>query len=317
MTNTFTSPNHRLVFVLLFLVVSLCPRVASGQDELRPPVVIAHAGGAINQMTYTNSLEALNANYEKGFRFFEIDLSWTSDGELVAIHDWEGALKANFLESAIPAPPSKNEFLKLHMKSGLTKLSLEDVFQWTKTKQGAYIVTDVKSDNINALAVINSKFSESKKFVIPQVYDYLEYREARALGYPRVILTVYRMRIDSVELLDFALQHSPFAVTMPWQAAQSGLAYDLNKNGVRVYAHTVNEFNLFLNLKSLGVFGVYTDYMAPPSSLLLPPAPRICLEGQTPAPENKREERPRNGRSHVNTGRDDWIRTSVPLLPKP
>ncbi len=32
--------------------------------------------------------------------------------------------------------------------------------------------------------------------------------------------------------------------------------------------------------------------------------------------ENKNQERPREGRSHVNTGRDDWIRTSDPLLPK-
>ena len=29
-------------------------------------------------------------------------------------------------------------------------------------------------------------------------------------------------------------------------------------------------------------------------------------------PEDKKEERPREGRSLVNTGRDDWIQTSAP-----
>ena len=33
-------------------------------------------------------------------------------------------------------------------------------------------------------------------------------------------------------------------------------------------------------------------------------------------PENKKKERPRGGRSHVNTGRDDKIGTCDPLLPK-
>ena len=33
-------------------------------------------------------------------------------------------------------------------------------------------------------------------------------------------------------------------------------------------------------------------------------------------PENKKKERPREGCSHVKTGRDDWIRTSAPLFPK-
>lgn len=264
MLGAFINLKHWLLIVLLLALTPTGPCIASGQDRLIPPIFIAHAGGVINQRTYTNSLEALNANYDKGFRFFEIDLSWTSDGELVAIHDWEGALKANFMESDLSGPALKNEFLKWHMKSGLTQLSLEDVLRWAKTKKDAYIVTDVKSDNIKALFEINSKFAECKQHVIPQVYDYPEFIKATSLGYPRVILTIYRMRIDPIKLLSFALQESPFAVTMPWQAAQSGLAYDLYRNNIRVYAHTINEFNQFLNLRKMGVFGIYTDNLAPP-----------------------------------------------------
>lgn len=35
---------------------------------------IAHAGGGVENYTYTNSLESLNSSYEQGFRFFELDL---------------------------------------------------------------------------------------------------------------------------------------------------------------------------------------------------------------------------------------------------
>ena len=47
---------------------------------------IAHAGGRIEGMNYTNSLEALNNSYKNGFRLFELDIIETSDGEFVAAH---------------------------------------------------------------------------------------------------------------------------------------------------------------------------------------------------------------------------------------
>lgn len=50
---------------------------------------IAHAGGEVDGQIYANSLESLNASYAKGYRYFEIDLSFTSDRQLVCIHDWE------------------------------------------------------------------------------------------------------------------------------------------------------------------------------------------------------------------------------------
>ena len=150
------------------------------------------------------------------------------------------------------------------MKSGLTQLSLEDVLRWAKTKNDAYIVTDVKSDNIKALIEIDRNFAEWNQHVIPQVYNFSEYREALTLGFPRVILTIFRMRIDPAELLAFALKASAFAVTMPWQVAQTGLAYQLYRNNIWVYAHTVNELEHFINLRKIGVYGVYTDYIAPP-----------------------------------------------------
>ena len=64
-------------------------------QEIKPkkhiyrPLFIAHASGGINGLTYLNSLETLNYNYELGHRYFEVDFSWTQDDELVLIHDWK------------------------------------------------------------------------------------------------------------------------------------------------------------------------------------------------------------------------------------
>ena len=81
----------RLLLLMAFLVGS------SASAQLNPDLPrIAHAGGQVNGATYTNSLEALEENYQAGFRAFEIDFSFTSDRQLVCLHDWEESFTRSF-----------------------------------------------------------------------------------------------------------------------------------------------------------------------------------------------------------------------------
>ena len=249
--------------VLFLLAVILSPVWGVNALEFRPPVFIAHAGGAVNGETYTNSLEALEANYAKGFRFFEMDFSWTSDNELVAIHNWEGALRGKFIVPPDMEIPTREEFLALEMKRGLKQLDFESALEWASTKGDAYVVSDIKTANIVALTKINRDFRAFKKHLIPQVYSFEEFDAARLLGYHQIILTLYRMKTTPYDVALFAYERTPLAITMPWEVAQSGLALYLQKNKTIVYAHTVNEENLFSSLRKIGVYGVYTDYLSP------------------------------------------------------
>jgi glycerophosphoryl diester phosphodiesterase len=264
--------------------------ISSDLPQMRPPMFIAHAGGAVNRQTYTNSLEALNTNYEKGFRFFEIDFSWTADEELVAAHDWDDAYQELFY---VPAEmkgkvPTSAQFFRLKSKKGLTQLSLEDVLAWAAEKQDAVIVTDIKDKNLNALRKIRNRIEKYEKYIIPQAYSYQEYDDILKLGYKNIILTLYRMEIDPAEalrlsknnsqdikdelrrrftakLVGFSKKRSPFAVTMHQRVARSGVAALLHQNNTAVYVHTVNDIKLFDALRGMGIFGIYTDYLAPPS----------------------------------------------------
>ena len=53
----------------------------------------AHAFGAIDGRLYTNSLEAFQRNYGRGFRVFEVDLVRLADGTALLAHD---GLEANY-----------------------------------------------------------------------------------------------------------------------------------------------------------------------------------------------------------------------------
>jgi glycerophosphoryl diester phosphodiesterase len=239
--------------------------VAGGCAAVAPPLFIAHAGGAIRQQTYTNSLEALNANYAKGFRFFEMDFAWTADGQLVAIHDWADSFRQTFQVPSGMTVPTLEEFRRLRSRSGLTQLSLAEVLDWARQQGDAVIVTDVKEDNVRALQLLAGEFKAYRQYLIPQVYSYREFVAARQAGFEGIILTLYRMQsLDPVELRDFSLSYAPYAVTMPWQLAQQGLAAYLRQDHIRVYAHTVNELERFFALRKAGVYGVYTDLLVPP-----------------------------------------------------
>ena len=70
------------------LAVSL-PAITAQAQQLHTPLMILHAGGVTPEgVTGSNSLEALEHSYENGFRLLELDFSWTCDGELVCVHDW-------------------------------------------------------------------------------------------------------------------------------------------------------------------------------------------------------------------------------------
>jgi glycerophosphoryl diester phosphodiesterase len=259
-----TRKRSFIFFIFFSLILFFLSSCFSSDVEISPPRFIAHAGGAINNQTYTNSLEALQYNYKKGFKFFEIDFSWTSDGELVAIHDWEDSFQRVFNFPEGMGIPTKKEFLQIETKTGLTQLSLEDILKWAEKQNNVFIITDIKDDNVKALKKISDEFEKQKQYIIPQVYNFKEFGEAKKLGFYKIILTLYKFdKINPYELLSFSKTNSPFAITMHWRLAQSGLAKFFAQNNVVVYAHTVNNDELFSTLKKIGVYGIYTDTISP------------------------------------------------------
>jgi hypothetical protein len=182
---------------------------------------VAHAGGGYKGKTYTNSIDALTFNYND-YELFEIDLSWTSDGHLVCIHDWENSFKHSFgLE-----PEGKKtlaEFMELvRNRSEFNKCTLSSLAEWLKDHPHAKIVTDIKEDNNRALAVIAANYPELQHRFIPQVYQPDEYFKARALGFRDIIWTLYRYGGNDSQVLSYLDQMDLFALTMPRQRAGGG-----------------------------------------------------------------------------------------------
>jgi glycerophosphoryl diester phosphodiesterase len=226
------------------------------------PKFIAHAAGGVSGTTYTNAQEALDEHYSQGQRFFEIDFSWTKDGRLALIHDWKQTYRRLF--GGDGSPPALEEFLAADMLRGLTQLSIDGLAEWLESHPDAFIITDVKNRNLAALARLNDRYARYCPRIIPQIYNRDEYEPVKALGFSRIIFTLYRSNASDKEILAFVADQPVFAVAMPAKRAiESNLALLLRGQGVIVYAHTVNDPKLVDHLGERGVHGVYTDFLMP------------------------------------------------------
>lgn len=225
---------------------------------------VAHAGGAWEGNTYTNSIEALDENLKNGFTYFEIDFSFTQDGQLACVHDWTKWLNEK-TNSGTSRPLTMEEFKLLIEKTDFKICSLETLAAWMAAHPSAVIVTDVKDDNLSALKIISEKIPDFARRVIPQIYTPSEYEKARAMGYDMIIWTLYRYGGNNDKVLaEIKNFHGPVAITMPVERAAAGLPRKLKENGIPTYVHTINsKWDEFKYLTIYGADEIYTDFLTP------------------------------------------------------
>lgn len=219
---------------------------------------VAHAGGSINGLLYTNSLEALNHSYQSGLKLIEIDFEWTKDQHLVLLHDWDENLTGVY--GVAPGARTLTQFIDLNKSAKLTPLTIHDLFIWLDQHPSATIITDIKSKSVKALAWIAKHYPAYAERFIPQIYAFHEYELVRKLGYYRVILTLYKTHVSDQALIAFCKTHPVWAVTMSkHRVSKSHITSALARINIPVYVHTINEDEKIKAMFDNGVFGIYTD----------------------------------------------------------
>ncbi len=253
------APPITAAATLVLVLASAGPRPAAAAE----PAWIAHAGGAVDGMPMTNSLEALDASYGRGFRWFEIDLCWSADGRLVAIHDWRFTWRTF---GGGGARPSAAAFAATPLAGGLTPLTLERVLAWLADHPDARLITDVKRRNRAGLRLLRRECSARGVCpqVVPQIYAMSQHAAASALGFDQVVLTLYRRLLlhPGGPIARYARRRAPLAIAMPdWLFTGRPLGARLQRQGTPVWIHTVDDEATLRDLCSAPTFpdGVFTD----------------------------------------------------------
>lgn len=217
---------------------------------------ITHAGGLLDGVPYTNSLEALNQNYKSGRRIFEIDLALTADGHIVLAHDWDayGGM-----------PPDRATFLA---DGALTRLDFAQFVNWVgRTCTDCRIVTDTK--------FAFEQFWEPYTGAVPaemqrdqfilQTYDFATAQALAARAPDQAqILTLYRLKtVPEADLAALADIQKLIAVTMPLHRVPFQSARVQAATGKPVFSHGypwLMRSEIILRLaRAFGVTGFYKD----------------------------------------------------------
>lgn len=252
-----------IVILVLNTVSSIAGTIVSKNvDKLQKPRLIAHAGGSIYGIRLTNSLQALDNSYKHGFRYFELDMDWSTDGIPVLSHDWTNTnWLADIRYSA--KPHTYSEFKSMKGPMGLQFLDLDMLENWLKEHKDAFIVTDVKSDNVKMLTLIKNRYLQLYKQAIVQIYAFDEYEKVKNLGYQEIILTFYKLTCSETDIINFCKGKKLFSLTMHQDKATKAYIAKFQSLNIPIYIHDVNDYNVYVRSRDYGAYGVYTDYYMP------------------------------------------------------
>ena len=219
---------------------------------------IAHAGGEINGVKSTNSKHALDENYKKGFRNFELDIIETSDGKLVAAHDWN--MWARFTDYSGSLPPTHEEFMKQKIYGDYTTLDMDGINAWFKSHPDATLITDKVNDPI----AFADAFIDKDRLIM-ELFSVMAVEKASDHGINTMISQEPLMAIkgDKVNFLKVNnVKH--VAVSRRIIASQKKLMLQLRDAGIKVFVFNVNfdtgKDEQYVYDNELGlVYGMYAD----------------------------------------------------------
>ena len=219
---------------------------------------IAHAGGTIDGLKYTNSKEAMDYSYEQGFRLFELDIIETSDGKYVAAHDWGHWAKETNFKGEVPV--SREAFLKHKIRGKYTVLDMDAINSWFKTHPDAILITD----KINDPKKFSAQFVGKGRLMM-ELFSLQAIEEASLNGVIAVCSETPLSQIKG-DVVAYFKRHKVSHVALSRRniANKGALLRKFRENDIKVYIYHVNfdpgkdEKYVFENEIGI-VYGMYAD----------------------------------------------------------
>ncbi len=266
--------NIKILFLCFFSII-LVGCVGSRADSaeliaMRETIAenkyIIHACGEIANeegevFEYTNSKDALENSYNEGCRVIEIDFRFTSDGHLVCNHAW-GDLTLDGVNLTAGEAPDYETYLKCKFQDSFDLLTFEDVAAFMRDHEDLIVITDIKDDNTGNCKMIAEEYPDLLDNFVVQIYHTDEFKTISDLGFPYIIYTLYDT--EESERTQSAINKAAkkglvgFTVYSEW--IDDPAFYEImQKPGLPLYVHTVNEDDQLAHYFDLGAEAIYTD----------------------------------------------------------
>ncbi len=226
--------------------------------EPSPDRYIAHAGGEVNGIKSTNTREALDESYRKGFRMMELDIIQTSDGHYVASHDW--AMWSRFTGYEGKLPVSREEFVKHPIYGQYTTLTMERINEWFSAHPDATLITDKVNDPVK----FAGQFIDKSRLIM-ELFSFMALEEASLNGITAMISQDQLLSVPGDKLVYLKANQIEYAaVSRRIVPTETKLLEQLRAQGVKVYVYNVNfdpgkDERYVLDHEIGLVYGMYAD----------------------------------------------------------
>lgn len=233
--------------------------------------LMAHSFGGMNGKTYHNTLPALKQGIKNGYQYFEVDLSYTTDGRLVLCHGWT---EANCKHTGFTYSPefqdmTYNQIMGMQVH-GNDIMDARQFYRYLK-KYSKYTF-EIDFHNISGL--------EMQKRVVSMLHDFKHDRKVM----DRLLIQAYSRdmyeSIDSIyhfkhyqylvgknihdldNIITYCLDHGICAVALRFNLAKPEFVRKIRNAGLYILCYTVNkDLTLAKNLLDSGVSTLCTDYI--------------------------------------------------------
>lgn len=173
------------ITTLLILAAALVLSVRRHDCPIEERAIIAHAGGCIDSLRYTNSREAVEHAIAQGVKYIELDIRLSADGEPFALHSSQDLIEQEFKSY----PPTIDEFRSKPLlgKNGkqytpLTWCEINEIFL---QHPDICLVVD-KTDDPKILA---KYFAQLKNRMIVECFTMQRYVEVSQSGFMLAMLS--------------------------------------------------------------------------------------------------------------------------------
>ncbi len=224
--------------------------------------LIYHAGGGIDGLAYSNSQEALEKTLENGSYFVEIDFMYTSDGELICMHEWENQWDSE-------AIPSLQEFKAGRVYGKYTTMTAKELIGYMAEYPELHIIIDTKEGDqvevVKTLVELSSYNTDiTNRFIIQLYADGVksEIQEIYPFRDSNYLFTVYKYgdRFPN-KIMKICYDENISVVTVPYDAWDEATKQLYVEKGFVLYEHTVNRPDFAEKSLKQGVHGFYTDFL--------------------------------------------------------
>lgn len=244
--------------------ITVQPYRELGDEWFLKSQLISHAcGGIVNgkQCMYSNSKEALEYSFEQGFPLIECDILGLEMGEPVLAHDFHNLYEAE-----------EKGYTLLTIKDVLTQIQkhpevslLIDV-KWRKSEEYAEYVNYIEN-TIQQFDLSDVEKTTLKKQIVMEVYNEETIKAAYDLGF-EMFFTQYRNEEKAcyMKIANLCCKYGIGVVGFGTNYFEDDKIIAkflpiLKHKNIKVFCFSTDSLNFFKYLQSVGVDGVFTNYL--------------------------------------------------------